>query len=563
MDAQHFLAEFGHIANAPGGVARLRELVLQLAISGRLTERVVDDTSALELLEANKNRQKTLVTQKVLKRQPAPRPVTASDQPWMLPEGWAWTRLGSVTNYGDAPKIEFEDVNEDTWVLELEDIEKGTSKLLSKVFARERKFKSTKNGFQAGAVLYGKLRPYLDKVLIADSPGVCTTEINPISFFENIDARYLRWYLKSPYFIAYADGSTYGMNLPRLGTDSAREALFAFPPLNEQSRIVAKVDELMALCDTLEAQQQVRRKLQNNLRQSTLQAVASATSPHELQTTWARLADNFGRLFHASEDLIDLDQCIKQLALKGLLSVRAEGEMVNSEIAELTRTSTACVLDTEMDWSIPDHWVWARCAWLGEARLGKMLDVAKNKGDFRPYLRNINVRWGRFNLSDVLQMRIQEHELSKVSVRKGDLVICEGGEPGRAAVWSGEEEFVIQKALHRFRCNEHVLPEYILFCLEHDYFSGRLSRYFTGATIKHLTGRALAEYTIPLPPVDEQKRILLAANELMHSVATLKERLIAGNRCAAALAAASVASLTGIAIEQERVTNPSEAEAAT
>ncbi|MFP3615842.1 hypothetical protein SB778_38005, partial [Paraburkholderia sp. SIMBA_050] len=102
----------------------------------------------------------------------------------------------------------FEDVNEETWVLELEDIEKGTSKLLSKVLARERKFKSTKNGFPAGAVLYGKLRPYLDKVLIADSAGVCTTEISPISFFENIEAGYLRWYLKSPYFISYANGST-------------------------------------------------------------------------------------------------------------------------------------------------------------------------------------------------------------------------------------------------------------------------------------------------------------------------------------------------------------------
>ena len=341
MDTKKFLAEFGHIANAPGGIARLRELTLQLAISGRLTERESDDIPAEELIKANKDRQRVLVSQKMLKRQPEPKPISDATLPWALPDGWAWTRLGFVTNYSEAPKIDLEDVTENTWVLELEDIEKGTSRLLSKVFTDERKFKSTKNGFPAGAVLYGKLRPYLDKVLIADTAGVCTTEINPISYFENIDARYLRWYLKSPYFIAYADGSTYGMNLPRLGTDAAREAVFPFPPKKEQSRIVAKVDELMALCDQLEAQQQARRKLQNNLRQSTLQAVASAASPFELQTTWARLADNFGRLFGAPEDVIDLDQCIKQLALKGLLSESEEGEMVHSEIAELTQTSTA------------------------------------------------------------------------------------------------------------------------------------------------------------------------------------------------------------------------------
>jgi type I restriction enzyme S subunit len=113
-----------------------------------------------------------------------------------------------------------------------------------------------------------------------------------------------------------------------LNTSTARALPIPLPPIQEQSRIVAKVDELKALCDKLEAQQKARRELQNKLRQSNLQAVASATSPHELQTTWARLADNFGRLFHAPEDLIDLDQCIKQLALKGLLSIRLEGEML-------------------------------------------------------------------------------------------------------------------------------------------------------------------------------------------------------------------------------------------
>ncbi|HIE6030701.1 TPA: restriction endonuclease subunit S, partial [Pseudomonas aeruginosa] len=113
MDAQRFLAEFGHIANAPGGISKLRELVLQLAIFGKLTERVADDTSALELIEANKISQESLVAQKLLKRRLAPKPVIESDHPWMLPAGWAWTRLGAVTNYGDAPKIEFEDVKED------------------------------------------------------------------------------------------------------------------------------------------------------------------------------------------------------------------------------------------------------------------------------------------------------------------------------------------------------------------------------------------------------------------------------------------------------------------
>lgn len=551
MDAQQFLAEFGHIANAPGGVARLRELILQLAVTGRLTERQHEDTPASELIAANHDTQRFLIREKKLKRQPEPTSITAKMTPWMLPDGWEWTRLGNVTNYGDAPKVEFESVSPETWVLELEDIEKGSSRLLNRVVAKDRKFKSTKNGFPDGAVLYGKLRPYLDKVLIADTAGVCTTEIAPISFFDQIDARYLRWYLKCPYFISYANGSTYGMNLPRMGTESAREALFPFPPKKEQTIIVAKVDELMALCDKLELQQQQRRSLQNNLRQSTLQAVAASTSPEELQANWMRLADNFGQLFHTPNDLLELRQCIKQLALRGFLTNSDFGEEISPDLKNAAITSSHPVTEADMDWKIPNRWIWGRTDWLGEARLGKMLDSSKNKGEPLPYLRNINVRWRKFQLTDVLTMRVESHELPKVSVRQGDLVICEGGEPGRAAIWKEPRDFVIQKALHRFRCGNNVLPEYMLLCLEHDYFSGRLSRYYTGATIKHLTGRSLAEYAIPLPPIAEQYRIVKRVDELMLHCDQLERRLGSALQIADRLAISTIATITGITTEHE------------
>jgi len=551
MDAQQFLAEFGHIANAPGGIERLRELVLHLAVTGKLVEQNATDECAKELL-ARMRQYASVGNPK--KRGRASKKVNSKQlyADGDMPPNWVFVELGELGDWGagSTPSRRNSSYYGGTipWFKSGElkaDYITSSEEFVSELALKECSLRLN----IPGDVLIAMYGANIGQTSIVGVKSTTNQAVCACTPHNGLNNRFLLLTLRAikNYFIGLGAGGAQ----PNISKEKIVATCIGLPPSEEQSRIVAKLDELMALCDTLEAQQQARRELQNKLRQSTLQAVANATSPHELQTTWARLADNFGRLFHAPEDLIDLDQCIKQLALKGLLSVWAEGEMVNSEIAELTRVSTAAVPDAEMDWSIPDHWVWARCAWLGEARLGKMLDAAKNKGDFRPYLRNINVRWGRFDLSDVFQMRIEKHELSKVSVRKGDLVICEGGEPGRAAVWSGEEEFVIQKALHRFRCNEHVLPEYMLFCLEHDYFSGRLSRYFTGATIKHLTGRALAEYPIPLPPVDEQKRILVAAHELMHSVATLKERLIAGNRCAAAFAAASVSSLTGIAIEQE------------
>ena len=568
MDAQQFLAEFGHIANAPGGVARLRELVLQLAISGRLTERVADDTSALELIEANKNRQKTLITQKVLKRQPAPKPVMASDQPWTLPEGWAWTRLGSVTNYGDAPKIEFEDVSEDTWVLELEDIEKGTSKLLSKVIARERKFKSTKNGFQAGAVLYGKLRPYLDKVLIADSPGVCTTEINPISFFENIDARYLRWYLKSPYFIAYADGSTYGMNLPRLGTDSAREALFAFPPLSEQSRIVAKVDELMALCDTLEAQQQARRKLQNKLRQSTLQAVASATSPHELQTTWTRLAENFGRLFHAPEDVADLRKMASELAIRGALDVFSEPtdtSTVDVYLAELARRKSgkrfAKSVQVDEGIPLPNGWRWVLLEDLlsdSESGWSPKCEAEPRRDGEWGVLKVSAVTWGTFNPNENKRLPLSLEARPECEVKPGDFMLSRANTAelvARSVIAPDDcpEKLLMSDKIVRLNFLDDSLKPWVNLVNNSDLTRAYYKERATGTSdsMRNVSRQVIHELPIPLPSLKVQERVLLALSRLLQYCDSLEQQAASRMRLSAQFSASVIASLIGIAIEQE------------
>lgn len=140
-------------------------------------------------------------------------------------------------------------------MLDLEDIEKGSSRLISKVRGVDRKTTSNKASFKSGDVLYGKLRPYLDKVLVADEEGFCTTEIVPIRPKDGIDSNWLRLSLKCPRFISYVTQKSYGMKMPRLGTKDANESVHAVPPLEEQKRIVAKVDELMALCNQLEAAQ--------------------------------------------------------------------------------------------------------------------------------------------------------------------------------------------------------------------------------------------------------------------------------------------------------------------
>ena len=172
-------------------------------------------------------------------------------------------------------------------------------------------------------------------------------------------------------------------------------------------------------------------------------------------------------------------------------------------------------IDDEIPFELPEGWEWARLGSIAETNLGKMLDAKKNKGVPRPYLRNINVRWGSFDLSDLLEMRIQDEEVERYSVRKGDLIICEGGEPGRCAIWKDEDKVFFQKALHRVRPHL-VLSEYLFIVINALSLSGFTERYFTGTTIKHLTGQSLKALLIPVPPIHEQQDIIkMVSNTLM------------------------------------------------
>lgn len=148
--------------------------------------------------------------------------------------------------------------------------------------------------------------------------------------------------------------------------------------------------------------------------------------------------------------------------------------------------------------------------------LGKMLDKNKNRGTLQPYLRNTNVRWGSFELSDLKEMRFEEREVSRFSLKDGDLVVCEGGEPGRAAVWKGQlENAKIQKALHRIRFSPQVyVPEFAMYFLTWGTASNRFQSFYTGTTIKHLTGASLSRIEFPVVSMAQQRCIVEKIEEL-------------------------------------------------
>ena len=159
---------------------------------------------------------------------------------------------------------------------------------------------------------------------------------------------------------------------------------------------------------------------------------------------------------------------------------------------------------------LPEGWTWASVDQCAEVFLGKMLDKEKHRtGRQLPYLRNINVRWGRVDTDDLLEMFFKNDELERYGLLSGDVLVCEGGEPGRAAVWDGRiPELKYQKALHRVRFYGKSEPRYLVFLLEFLANAGRLERWFTGSTIKHFTRESFISLPIQMPPLKEQEQIV-------------------------------------------------------
>ena len=166
--------------------------------------------------------------------------------PFEIPNSWVWARLGAIVDFSKSQTISSSMLDMDSWILDLEDIEKDSGRLLQKKRMKELLSKSDKHLFYKGNVLYSKLRPYLNKVIVADEDGACTTEILAFDF-GHIYNKYAQAYLMSPFFVDYANSDSYGIKMPRLGSKKGNNALFPIPPLREQQRIVEKIEQLMQL----------------------------------------------------------------------------------------------------------------------------------------------------------------------------------------------------------------------------------------------------------------------------------------------------------------------------
>jgi type I restriction enzyme S subunit len=318
MNAERLLAHYKPVADAPDAIARLRRFVLDLAVRGKLVPQNPNDEPASELLKRIEAEKARLVKAGQIMKPVAVEPITYAEAPFALPPTWAWVRVGEIFDYDAGTKRNPQELIQDRWLLELEDIEKDTSIVLERLHVSDRDSQSTKSEFEVGDILYGKLRPYLNKVVVADEPGYSTTEIVAIRPFLKLCPEYCALAFRRPDFVAYVERLGRGTKMPRLRTPDAIVAAFPLPPLTEQHRIVAKVDELMALCDRLEAARAAREARRDKLTAASL-ARLNAPDPDTFRDD-ARFALGALPVLTARPDQIkQLRQAILNLAGRGKL----------------------------------------------------------------------------------------------------------------------------------------------------------------------------------------------------------------------------------------------------
>ena len=393
---------------------KLRQKILDLAIRGKLVPQDPNDEPASVLLERIKAEKERLIKEGKIKR--SKKTNNASDTPhyenvpFEVPKGWVWTTLGSISNYGTSINVQVGDIDSNEWILELEDIEKDTAKIIQHLSKKERFLNGTRHKFQKGDILYSKLRTYLNKVLVASNGGFCSTEIMPFGTYGVLSNEYICHVLRSNHFLDYTLRCGYGVKMPRLSTNDACKGMIPLPPLAEQQRIVTEIEKWFSLIDQIE------------------------------------------------QGKDDLHSIVKQTKSK-ILDLAIHGELVpqdpNDEPAiELLKRINPSFTPCD-NGHYPVGWIDVILGDIFYHNTGKALNSSNKEGVLRNYLTTSNVYWNQFDLSLVKQMPFRDNELEKCTVQKGDLLVCEGGDVGRSAIWNFDYNICIQK--WNVSCTKHNL----------------------------------------------------------------------------------------------------------
>ena len=485
---------------------QLKNSILQWAIQGKLVPQDPNDEPASVLLKKIRAEKVQLVKEGKLKKKDLEvKPIAEDEIPFEIPKGWEWVRLGEISTYSHTKKkVNASKANPKIWGLDLEDIEKG-GKLLCIKTVEERKAIGDKTYFNSGDILYSKLRPYLLKILIAPKEGICTPEIIPFTCYGGISSNYIVAVLKSAYVDDYINSVTYGVKMPRVSTDTMTSLLVPLPPLAEQHRIVAKIEELMPLVEKYGAAQEAldewNNALPEKLKKSILQeAIQGRLVPQDPADEPASV-------------LLERIREEKQRLVK-------EGKLKKKDL------EVKPIEEDEVPFEIPGSWEWMR---LGDM-VSNQTGLSYSKGDLEKKVENpIRVLRGGNIQNGAWTIKVDDVMIAPEFVNKHNLTLQKNTfitpavtsleHLGKSALIEEDHSDIVAGGFVLYLLpfyREDTLVKYLSFFFQ----SGFYNKYCksiankSGQAFWNISRLKLMDLSIPLPPLAEQRRIVAKMEEL-------------------------------------------------
>jgi len=509
----------------------LREKVLDLAIRGKLVPQDPNDEPASVLLERIREQKRQMVREGKLKAKDikddsiiyvgednlhyekfadGTEKCIEDEIPFELPQGWAWCRFRVFCPYGECEKYETLEISDDDWILDLEDIEKHTGRILAFVTKAERNSLSTKHKFYKGQVLYSKLRPYLNKVVIAPKDGYCTSEIIPLKLYGKILPKYIQLFLMSDTFLSYVNLISYGVKMPRLGTDDGKKAIIAIPPLKEQERIVEKYESILPNIVNLQIYSDDLYESISKIKSKILDlAVRGKLVPQDPNDEPASVL--LERIRAEKEELIKQGK-IKRDKKESII-FKGEDNSYYRNIGGIIEN-----IDESLPFVLPLGWTWAALGQYTEkitdqVASGSFASLRENVKSLKYPDYAIMVKTADFsnNFTDNLTYtdKAGYEFLENSNLFGGELILSNIGSIGKV--------FIVPKLNYKMtlapnsvmvRFTNEVYRDYLYFYLLSPWGYDNLLSISGGAAIQKFNKTDLKTIVFPVPPLNEQHRIV-------------------------------------------------------
>ncbi|HFI4974889.1 TPA: restriction endonuclease subunit S [Streptococcus agalactiae] len=503
---------------------QLKASILQRAMEGKLVPQDPTDEPASELLKRIKAEKENLIADGKIKRDKketelfrgadgkpyeklSDGTIKEVEVPYDIPASWEWVRLRNISSLSFFPNISGDKIPNYSWVLDMEDIEKETGRLVRKNYKTEKSsYKSNKVYFSKDTVLYAKLRPNLKKVIISDEDGFATTELIPIKIFGGISAEYMRYCMISPSYYFNIIKSVYGVKMPRVNATFLNSTLLPLPPLSEQKRIVEQIkralEKVDAYSESYNKLQELDKSFPDKLKKSILQyAMQGKLVPQDPND-------------EPVEVLLEKIQAEKQ-------KLYEEGKLKKKDLAEIVVTKGDDNSPyKEVPYNIPKSWEWVRLGNISSLNFFSSISGDKIPNDSWVLdMEDIEKETGRLVRKNYKTEK-SSYKSNKISFSKDTILYAKLRPNLKKVIISDENDFATTELLP-IKVFGNISLDYIRYCMISPFYYFNIIQSVYGVKMPRVSSGFLNSTLLPLPPLTEQQRIVSKISQVFSVIESL------------------------------------------